>query len=197
MDIRCRTTGDPRRRPGRGDSGAVRGSLLQGRGVDLLDDLRELPGGDGLHRVALDGAALLLLGDDLDEESVRPVSDRGEAGPRDQIRLAGSVGRIDENREDGEPPGGLDYIAVARQASLGIMAVCALLVLRMFRGAKKKVKLEAAAEQLPGAEGAAALLPGETRGSPLALRRQIAGALERDPDRVKQLFASWIEEKGD
>jgi flagellar biosynthesis/type III secretory pathway M-ring protein FliF/YscJ len=99
---------------------------------------------------------------------------------------------------DEELSGGLDYIAIARQASLGIMAICALLVLRMFRGAKKKVKLEeAAAEKLPGAEGAAGLLVGETSSSPLVLRRQIASALERNPERVKQLFANWIEEKGD
>jgi hypothetical protein len=28
------------------------------------------------------------------------------------------------------------------------------------------------------------------------LRRQIATALENNPDRVRQLFTSWIEEKG-
>ncbi len=92
-----------------------------------------------------------------------------------------------------EPSGGLDFVAIARQASLGIMAICALLVLRMFKGAKKKLKSEA--EPLPGGGGAGGLLPGAAA-SPLALRRQIAGALEKDPDRVRQLFTSWIEEKG-
>jgi len=29
------------------------------------------------------------------------------------------------------------------------------------------------------------------------LRGQIADALERNPDRVRQLFTSWIEEKGE
>jgi len=104
--------------------------------------------------------------------------------------------RPDESLLGEEPSGGLDFIAIARQASLGIMAICALLVLRLFRGAKKKMESETPAEQLPGAE-TAGLLPGDTRGSPLVMRRQIASALERDPDRVKQLFASWIEEKGD
>jgi flagellar M-ring protein FliF len=107
------------------------------------------------------------------------------------------IPRADESLLGEEPSGGLDYIAVARQASFGIMAICALLVLRMFRGAKKKVSLETPAEQLPGTEGAAGFLTGETRSSPLVMRRQIASALERDPDHVKQLFASWIEEKGD
>jgi len=97
-----------------------------------------------------------------------------------------------------EPSSWPRYIAIARQASLGIMAVCALLVLRMFRGAKIKVASTAAAGQLPEAEGAAGLLPGGGEGGsePLVLRRQIASALEQDPERVKQLFASWLEEKG-
>ncbi|MBN2592103.1 MAG: flagellar M-ring protein FliF [Sedimentisphaerales bacterium] len=98
---------------------------------------------------------------------------------------------------DEELSAGLDFIAIARQASLGIMAVCALLVLRMFRGAKKKVKMEAVPEQLPGGGMAGGLLPEAAGGSePLVLRRQIASALENDPERVKQLFTSWIEEKG-
>jgi flagellar M-ring protein FliF len=98
---------------------------------------------------------------------------------------------------DEELKAGLDFVAIARQASLGIMAVCALLVLRMFRGAKKKVKMETVRAQLAASEGDTGLLPGATAGSePLALRRQIASALENDPERVKQLFTSWIEEKG-
>ena len=97
-----------------------------------------------------------------------------------------------------EPSSWPRYIAIARQASLGIMAVCALLVLRMFRGAKSKVASTAAAGQLPEAEGAAGLLPGGGGSSePLVLRKQIAGALEQNPERVKQLFASWLEEKAE
>jgi flagellar biosynthesis/type III secretory pathway M-ring protein FliF/YscJ len=98
---------------------------------------------------------------------------------------------------DEELSAGLDFVAIARQASLGIMAVCALLVLRMFRGAKRKVKMAAAPVQLPASEGATGLLSGGAGGpEPLVLRRQIASALENDPERVKQLFTSWIEEKG-
>lgn len=98
-----------------------------------------------------------------------------------------------------EPSSWPRYIAIARQASLGIMAICALFVLRVFRGAKKKAGLTApaASEQLPGAEDSAALLPVGTAGSsePLILRKQIASALENNPEQVKQLFSSWIEEK--
>jgi flagellar M-ring protein FliF len=98
---------------------------------------------------------------------------------------------------DEELKGGLDFVAIARQASLGIMAVCALLVLRMFRGAKKKVKAEAGRGQLAAGEDQTGLLPGVAAGSePLILRRQIASALQNNPERVRQLFTSWIEEKG-
>ncbi len=101
-----------------------------------------------------------------------------------------------ESLVEEEPSTWPRYIAIARQASLGIMAVCALLVLRMFRGAKSKVASIAAAGQLSEAEGAAGFLPGGGGSSePLVLRKQIAGALEQDPERVRQLFASWLEEK--
>jgi flagellar M-ring protein FliF len=103
-----------------------------------------------------------------------------------------------ESLVEEEPSTWPRYIAIARQASLGIMAVCALLVLRMFRGAKSKVASTAAAGQLSEAEGAAGFLPGGGGSSePLVLRKQIAGALEQDPERVRQLFASWLEEKAE
>jgi len=90
------------------------------------------------------------------------------------------------------------YIAIARHASLGVMAICALLVLRIFRGAKKKVESAAMPGQLPAGVGAIGFLPGEVgRTEASAVRRQIASALQRNPEQVKQLFASWIEEKGD
>jgi flagellar M-ring protein FliF len=96
-----------------------------------------------------------------------------------------------------EASSGLDYIAVARQASLGIMAICALLVLRLFKGTKNKAQLGIGGEQLPGSEGATGLLTGETAHSERSiLRRQIASALESNPERVRQLFTSWIEENG-
>ena len=96
-----------------------------------------------------------------------------------------------------EPSSWPRYIAIARQASLGIMAICALLVLRMFRGAKRKVASVPKEGELPEAEEAAGLLPeGEGVAEPLVVRRQIASALEQDPERVKQLFASWLDERG-
>jgi flagellar biosynthesis/type III secretory pathway M-ring protein FliF/YscJ len=105
--------------------------------------------------------------------------------------------RSTETLLDEELSAGLDFVAIARQASLGIMAVCALIVLRMFRGAKRKVKMAAGQEQLAGTESPAGLLTGAAGGAePLVLRKQIASALENNPERVRQLFTSWIEEKG-
>lgn len=96
-----------------------------------------------------------------------------------------------------EPSSWSRYIAIARHASMGVMAICALIVLRMFRGAKKKVVTVSKKGELPESEEAAGFLPqGEGVAEPLVVRRQIVSALEEDPDRVKQLFASWLEEKG-
>jgi len=98
-----------------------------------------------------------------------------------------------------EPSNWPRYIAIARQVSLGIMAICALLVLRIFSGARKKMASAAAAGELAGTEGAAAgLLPAGAEGpEPLALRKQITSAMQSNPEQVKQLFSSWLEEKGE
>ena len=97
-----------------------------------------------------------------------------------------------------EDSGGLDLVAIAGQASLGIMAICALLVLKMFSGAKKKTAMAAAMEPLPGAvTETAGLLPAGANGSEsLVLRRKIADSLRNNPEQTKQLFSSWLNEKG-
>lgn len=88
------------------------------------------------------------------------------------------------------------YIDIARHASLGILAICALLVLRIFAGARKKAVEAAAGAALPAGTESMGLLPaGRTSTEPAMLRRQIAGALKQNPKQVKQLFASWLEEQ--
>lgn len=88
------------------------------------------------------------------------------------------------------------YMAIARHLSLGIMAICALLVLRIFRGAKKKAVLAPVPEQLSEAQEVVGLLPaGQSASEPLVLRKQIASALRNNPEQVRQLFSSWIEEQ--
>jgi flagellar biosynthesis/type III secretory pathway M-ring protein FliF/YscJ len=88
------------------------------------------------------------------------------------------------------------YTAIARHVSLGIMAICALLVLRIFRGAKKKALPTVEASQLPAPEGAIGFLPsGQQASESLVLRRQIANTLQSNPEQVRQLFSSWLSEK--
>ncbi|MHC4395203.1 MAG: flagellar basal-body MS-ring/collar protein FliF [Planctomycetota bacterium] len=104
-----------------------------------------------------------------------------------------------ESLAEEEESGGLDSImAITEKASLGIMAICALLVLKLFSGAKKKAAgAVPAAGQLPAGGEAAGLLPaGEAAGSSesLVLRKQIANTLQSNPEQVKQLFASWLQE---
>ena len=87
------------------------------------------------------------------------------------------------------------YIAIARHSSLGIMAVCALFVFRIFGSVRKKTAVAAGAELPPGGR-AAGLLPAEAVSSdPVILREQIANALRGNPEQAKQLFSTWLEEE--
>ncbi len=85
------------------------------------------------------------------------------------------------------------YIEIARQSSMGVLAVCALVVLKIFTGAKKKVSGKTAENQaLPGQM---AMLPaGVSDDSTAAFRHQISAALKQNPDHVKQLFTTWLSE---
>jgi len=74
--------------------------------------------------------------------------------------------------------------------------VCALIALKFFSGSKKKVSSSITGRQLSDGESAAGqLAPGSTEPEPVKIRRQIASALEDNPEQVKQLFVSWLEEK--
>ncbi len=101
-----------------------------------------------------------------------------------------------ESMIEQEPSSWPRIMAIVRHASLGIMAICALFVLRIFRGAKKKAAETAPTGQLPGTEGPVGLLPAEAgKSESLVMRKQIASALQNNPGQVKQLFSSWLEEK--
>lgn len=93
-------------------------------------------------------------------------------------------------------------LEVLRRASLGLLVVGALLALKIVGGKKKKVVAPAgAAGALPGAGAGAfeGLLPAGEAGEadPELLRASITRALQENPDEVKRLFLSWVEnEKG-
>jgi len=150
-----------------------------------------------VNEAATGGQAAMIMEPNDVERLIENALGLDLAGP-DSLKVVNvKFHRPVESLLDEELSGGLDFIAIARHASLGIMAICALLVLRMFRGAKKKARVEGVPEQIPGAAGSTGMLPGGAGSpGPLVLRRQIASALEQDPERVRQLFANWIGEKG-
>ena len=89
-------------------------------------------------------------------------------------------------------------LEIGRRFSLGILVIGALLVLRMFRGPKKKGSdlAEAGAHpQLAGQGLGADHLLGAAEASPEVLRSQITNALQNNPEEVKKLFLHWIESK--
>ncbi len=88
------------------------------------------------------------------------------------------------------------YLAVARHLSLGIMAICALIVLRIFSRAKGKAGSTVQGQLAPGAVPVGLLPPGEALAEPALVRQQIAQALRQNPEQVRQMFLSWIQEKG-
>jgi len=89
------------------------------------------------------------------------------------------------------------YIAIARHSSLGIMAICALFVFRIFGSVRKKTAVAAGTAELPAGGRAAGLLPAAEAVSsdPAILREQIANALRGNPEQAKQLFSTWLEEE--
>ncbi|MFA5784533.1 MAG: flagellar basal-body MS-ring/collar protein FliF, partial [Phycisphaerae bacterium] len=96
-----------------------------------------------------------------------------------------------------EQPGLARFMPIIQNASLGIMAICALLVFKMFAGAgKKAAAADQSQAQLPqGMEGMGLLTAAPEAAEPVVLRRQIASALQNNPEQVKKLFASWVEER--
>jgi flagellar M-ring protein FliF len=97
--------------------------------------------------------------------------------------------------EDIPSPKKLDYIAIARNASLGIMAISALLVLKIFTRASKKAASEAPM-QLPAGTEAIGMLPGGAQSAePVVVRRQLTEVMRNNPDQARKLFVNWLQEK--
>ncbi len=99
------------------------------------------------------------------------------------------------NKKDQEKKEGKEfYLDIARRASLGILAVGALLALKMFgKGKSTKGEPAPALEGQAAAAGAGHLLPApEGQMNPELVRRQITRALENNPEEVSRLFLSWV-----
>lgn len=91
-------------------------------------------------------------------------------------------------------------LEIIRQSSMGILAICALIVLKIFTGAGKKAAAERAATMSPNGLGlagssAAGLLPaGNTDEAVTMMREQISLQLRENPEQVRQLFTMWLAE---
>jgi flagellar M-ring protein FliF len=97
--------------------------------------------------------------------------------------------------DDAQQPKKLDYATIASHASLGITAICALFVLRIFTKAKKKAAAETVAQIPAGAENMT-MLPGMTSAAePVVVRRQLAEVMRNNPDQARRLFVNWLQEK--
>jgi len=103
--------------------------------------------------------------------------------------------RSAEPASEPEPADWSRYLALARHLSLGLMAVCALIVLRMFSRARGKMAASLPQSLPPGAAAGGLLPSGEAAAEPLLVRQQIAQALQQNPEQVRQMFLSWIQEK--
>ena len=92
-------------------------------------------------------------------------------------------------------------LAVARHASLGILVLGALVALRMFGGSKAKAgalpaagNAEAALTASQGSVGAGNLLAAGA-GNPQELNQRITAALKENPEEVKRLFNTWVQQQ--
>jgi flagellar M-ring protein FliF len=89
----------------------------------------------------------------------------------------------------------MPLVGLIRHASMGIMAVCALLVLKIFAGGKKKADADSAGIEGQIAGGGMGLLPAPGAELSGTYKQQISTALNQNPEQVKQLFTSWITEE--
>lgn len=98
--------------------------------------------------------------------------------------------------EEIQPAKKLDYAAIARNGSLGILAISALLVLKIFTKASKKAVAEAPTQQLPAGAEVAGMLSGAAPAvEPIVVRRQLAEVMRTNPDQARRLFVNWLQEK--
>ncbi len=83
-------------------------------------------------------------------------------------------------------------LEIAKRASLGILVIGVLLMLRIF--SRPRVKADAAQAALAGASGSGNMLASD-RGEvdPDRLRAHITRALRENPDEVKRLFLAWVD----
>jgi flagellar M-ring protein FliF len=90
------------------------------------------------------------------------------------------------------------YLDIARQASLGVLVIGALVALKVVSGSRKKggaMPAGALAVGQTGAIGALPMVAAATAGeeNPALLKSRITAALQENPEEVKRLFMAWAE----
>ena len=92
------------------------------------------------------------------------------------------------------------YAEIARQSSMGIFAICGLLVLKIFtRAGKKTTDTNSQANasdstQALALSGGSPMLTGGNNEAITAIRNQINWQLRENPEQTRQLFSSWLSE---
>jgi flagellar M-ring protein FliF len=82
------------------------------------------------------------------------------------------------------------YLEIARRSSLAVLVLGALLALRIFRGPKKKRK----GEDVEVSDASPLLAADEKKTDLESMRERVAIAMEENPEQVKQMFLSWVQE---
>ncbi len=106
--------------------------------------------------------------------------------------------RPDEIVVDTAEPKWQLYMDIAKQGSLGLMAICSIIVLKIFTRSPKPGSDAVNSQQLSTSVNQTNLLSAGTGQSEqmMLLRQQITSAMQSNPERAKQLFNSWISQKG-
>ncbi|MHC4988135.1 MAG: flagellar basal-body MS-ring/collar protein FliF [Planctomycetota bacterium] len=91
------------------------------------------------------------------------------------------------------------FAEIARQSSMGIFAICGLLVLKIFTRAGKQAAVsnsQASASNSPHALSLSGkpMLTGSANDAMAAMRNQINSQLRENPEQIRQLFSSWLSE---
>jgi len=91
------------------------------------------------------------------------------------------------------------FMEIARQSSIGIFAICALLVLKIFTRAGKQAAPDSKTSgsdqpQALALSGGNGMLTGGGNDALAAMRNQINWQLRENPEQTRQLFSSWLSE---
>jgi len=85
------------------------------------------------------------------------------------------------------------YLDIARHGSLGVLVIGALLMLKIFGGPKRKMEPAPTEGALEGAGQTGLLTAGGAVPKAAHLNERIAAALQQNPQEVKRLFRTWVE----